>query len=378
MIFFICQIEGVWTIDGIIKEMPTSLSERITTITYEELIDCQSLPFGTYVFCGLGIQSSAQYDLSVRLWLTLKRHEPAIRLLNNPSRVLHRYELLTKLADEGINDFRAYRASEKLPRDVSFPVFIREERNHSGILTDLLYDRHRVERALRKAVYLNGYNRTKLLVVEYCNAKDERGFYKKYVAFREGEEIIPKRISYGNHWNVAFDGAILQTAEIEEEYEYVLHNPHEIAVREVFNLANIDYGRIDYGVSDGKLQYWEINTAPAFGMDLMTYQDPELELIRQKRMPAKLLFNEHFFSAISILGIATEEGSSVLFDIDNRLKEVLERERRRKLYVLKISRYARSVGPRLPQSRFYQLLRKACSAPAWWVYNRLQKKRYVI
>ena len=39
-------------------------------------------------------------------------------------------------------------------------------------------------------------------------------------------------------------------------------NPHQDALREIFGLAGIDYGRMDYGLLDGKVQVWEINTNP--------------------------------------------------------------------------------------------------------------------
>ena len=39
-------------------------------------------------------------------------------------------------------------------------------------------------------------------------------------------------------------------------------NPHERELREIFRLARIDYGKIDYAVLGDRLQVWEINTNP--------------------------------------------------------------------------------------------------------------------
>jgi len=50
---------------------------------------------------------------------------------------------------------------------------------------------------------------------------------------------------------------------LEEELEYVRTNPHAAMLEEIFDLAGIEYGRVDYGLRDGRPQVWEINTNPA-------------------------------------------------------------------------------------------------------------------
>jgi hypothetical protein len=39
-------------------------------------------------------------------------------------------------------------------------------------------------------------------------------------------------------------------------------DPHAAAVARIFELTQIDYGRVDYGLLDGAVQVWEINTNP--------------------------------------------------------------------------------------------------------------------
>lgn len=46
------------------------------------------------------------------------------------------------------------------------------------------------------------------------------------------------------------------------ERQYVQTNPHESPLKEIFRLANIEYGRVDYSMYQGKIQVWEINTNP--------------------------------------------------------------------------------------------------------------------
>jgi len=47
-----------------------------------------------------------------------------------------------------------------------------------------------------------------------------------------------------------------------EEREFVRANPHARPLAEICARAGIQYGRVDYGVHDGALAIWEINTNP--------------------------------------------------------------------------------------------------------------------
>ena len=69
---------------------------------------------------------------------------------------------------------------------------------------------------------------------------------------------------------------------LREELAFVEANPDEVRLREVFELAHVDYGRIDYSRLDGELQVWEINTNPTIVMP--TYHQ------RRARAPVRDLF----------------------------------------------------------------------------------------
>ena len=49
---------------------------------------------------------------------------------------------------------------------------------------------------------------------------------------------------------------------IEAERRYQAENPHRAELLEVFRLANIEFGQIDYALLNGRIQVWEINTNP--------------------------------------------------------------------------------------------------------------------
>lgn len=48
----------------------------------------------------------------------------------------------------------------------------------------------------------------------------------------------------------------------EEEHRFVTEHTFAEAMRPVFDLAGIEYGRVDFGVVDGRPQIYEINSNP--------------------------------------------------------------------------------------------------------------------
>src|SRR5690606_9525763 len=51
-------------------------------------------------------------------------------------------------------------------------------------------------------------------------------------------------------------------ADRQESRDYVAENPHRQQLENIFELASIEYGRIDYGLVDGAVQTFEINSNP--------------------------------------------------------------------------------------------------------------------
>jgi hypothetical protein len=70
-----------------------------------------------------------------------------------------------------------------------------------------------------------------------------------------------------------------------EEFHYVETNPHADWLGQVFEVAGVDYGRIDYGVLNGRPQAWEINLNPTLGARLGHGREPrppEVEAIQNR------------------------------------------------------------------------------------------------
>ena len=237
-----------------------SIADRISIVPYEQLP--QQFRGGTYVFSALEQLSAPMERLVAELYTQLSQCE-GVRILNRPGRTLRRYELLRELERRGLNDHRARLASEDL--DVlRYPVFIRGERTHEGSLTPLLENRRDVDAWIGRMRVI-GWKLDELLVVEFNDTSDAQGRYRKYAAFIIGDRILPRSLDYGSEWMLKRRSNIYTREALAAEWEYVSTNPHERELREIFTIAGVDYGRIDYAVKDGRIQTWEINLHPTLG-----------------------------------------------------------------------------------------------------------------
>jgi hypothetical protein len=231
-------------------------------LDYNDLRGMRQLERGTYLFTDHERLAPAELELTRRLWRTLSDAGPPMRLVNDPSKLLCRLDLLRRLYDEAINGFRAVRANEpiELLRSLRYPVFVREEMAHTGPLTPLLERPDDLLRMLRR-LRSQGYYRRDLLVVEFCATADKSGVIRKYAAFRVAGKVLPRHVLFSRSWN-------LKTKDLEdpsfqaERDEYLQTNPHASQIARIFELAGIEFGRLDYSVLDGQLQVWEINTNP--------------------------------------------------------------------------------------------------------------------
>lgn len=237
---------------------------RLQLLRYEDLLPAVSLRPGTYIFADLEILSPAGLSLARSTWERLSASELTLRLLNDPSKALDRFRLLSTLHREGVNRFRAVRAKD-LHGDLHFPVFIRYEHQHNGPLTPLLRNRTELDRALRY-LRLRGHPLADLLVVEFCDTSDAKGIFRKYAAFLVGDRVLPRHLFFSHEWMIKrggpMDRAPMEETLEAEKNDYLYGNPHERWIKEIFRLAGVDFGRLDYGMLGDMPQVWEINTNP--------------------------------------------------------------------------------------------------------------------
>lgn len=258
MIHYLVTPGYTHTMQTFLDHWAGELKPRVRIVSYDEALRADRLPRGTYVFSDLERLLPAEIEIATRVWDHL--HAAGARLLNHPRRTMRRYDLLRTLHEKGRNSFRVARASDR-EAPISFPVFLREEGEHSGSLTKLVRTRRELDQALVGAMF-RGHRPAGLLVVEYCDTSDEDGVFRKYSSFMVGGVVVPCHIDCSKGWIVK-DTDIVNEQVMAQEREYLATNPHRAWLEETFRIAGVDYGRIDYSLDRaGRPQVWEINTNP--------------------------------------------------------------------------------------------------------------------
>lgn len=246
------------------RNMQRHFRDRLELVFYEEMFYHGKAPVGHYIFTDF--DRLTQYDITYanKVAEAVKAVAGSAVILNHPLRVKERVPLLATLFSSGINDFQAVRLDTGA-RPERYPVFVRAEDGAFGAETGLLHGEDEFDQAVAdlsaRGIPLKGR-----IAVEYNAQPDSRGIYRKYGAFRVGDSIIPQHLLYSDSWMVK---GLTNMPEIHdsissEELEYVQSNPHAEELMNIFELAGIDYGRVDYGFVDGRLQVYEINTNPWF------------------------------------------------------------------------------------------------------------------
>ena len=280
------------------------IADRFQLRLYDDIEDTVRLQGNAQVFSALDQLASPQREVVAEIWDAHARIAPPAPRLNDPRHVLLRFDLLTKLHEQGINTFRVFRATS-LRHVNRFPVFVRGIHNHDGPLTGLLHTRRDVARAVR-ALRLRGHRLRDLMIVEFCDTASADGLFRKYAAFKVRNSIIPCHLMVSHQWSVKSAANELDERRIREGIKYVEDNPHEAWLRKVFAVAETDYGRVDYGVLDGVPQVWEINLNPTIGRgrgeQRHTVLGPDLHTLREAG-------REIFHARLRAAFVALDDGS---------------------------------------------------------------------
>lgn len=230
------------------------------TMTYEEMFLTTSLPVATYIFCDIERLAPWETRIAAERYKALKA--AGMRCLNDPARVLVRFELLRKLFRRKLNPFNVYPANLR-PRPSKFPVFVRSEAEHQRVFLDLLPDQAVLDRKLQ-SLRRQGWALRHLLVVEFMATPIAPGVWQRTGTFRIGDGLSVDSFALENHWRVANGTKGLATeAMFQAEHDAVRSNALAEAVRPAFDVAEIEYGRCDHAPHEGREVIFEINTNPS-------------------------------------------------------------------------------------------------------------------
>jgi hypothetical protein len=335
VIFFVAPVGETWEMEEYLQQYGGTLLGRIRTVTYDDIVTQKKLPLGTYIFAAVDKLSPTERAIAAQCWRELSGARSDITLINHPTEVLCRYDLLQACFALKRNTFRACRASE-FYRQQRFPVFIRAEREHRGSLTRLLHNQRQLARALVKVLLL-GHRLRDLIIVEYCETVDSAGVFREYCAAIAGDRIIPQALVHNHNWITKWDGRLVDADKAREQREYVESNPHAEWLRETFALAKIRYGRIDYGLKDGVPQVWEINTNPTIVRRAAAPSSmPEEQ--RNLLAPVREGFLQQLRAALVAIDSEVDPTQMIRIDVSPRQLRQLEAEKRlrRRLYARRV------------------------------------------
>jgi hypothetical protein len=262
MIHYICRNGEQNTIAPFLCTTGSALQNVIRVTSYEEIFAEGALAAGHLIFTDLDRLSGYELEAAQVVAKAMRDATPGVRILNEPVQVLLRYSLITMLWKEGLNPFRAVRLDGAIPT-LRYPVFIRREDGALGPESGLVQSEKEL-RDVMAELLARGCPLRGRLAVEYCAERSSDGYFRKYGAFRVDARILPQHIQFSRHWVVKQDTGVVTPPLVDEEMDYIRGNPHEGALRAVFDCAKVGFGRIDYSFVGGRLVVYEINTNPMF------------------------------------------------------------------------------------------------------------------
>ncbi|MBV0892975.1 hypothetical protein KTN05_14140 [Paracoccus sp. Z118] len=259
MIVFVATTEHQYTVRDVLETRDHALHGRLVILSHEELLSSPRLPRATYVLADLERLDEGGRARLIRRVEALRRACPGCEVLNLPARIGNRLDIMRRLHEAGVNDFRM------LPLDTPaeafrYPVFLRRLDDHEGPKSDLLDS----AQALRDAIAaLDPAEREGFAVTEYIDARNDLGLHEKRSYTRVGDRLFPAALDQSRAWVCKGEHSDPNgVPAAERELAFLKGNEDREALRAAFDAAGIQYGRADYAVVGGKPQIFEINTNP--------------------------------------------------------------------------------------------------------------------
>lgn len=301
MIHFHAASNFLWTITRFVDVWAPSLKSSVNPVAYADLWRDDPVPPGVHIFTDFERLLPPERALARRTHRRIAARPDLYRTLNAADAWVGRYDLLHRLSDAGINDFRAHRLRD-VGSDVRFPVFLRWENDHRGSLGRLVRSIDELDDRVRKHISLRRRLVSRPIVVEKVSVRDDDGLHRKYSAMKIGDHLVPRHLLFSKSW-ITKEPDVVTPELAKEEHQFLEEFPHAEQVNEVFKIAGMDYGRIDYGFSDGRMQVWEINSNPV----ILPYK----KKIDRLRRPSQNMSAELITRAFESLLDAAPQGPGV-------------------------------------------------------------------
>jgi hypothetical protein len=295
MVVFLTQAQHAYTLKA-----PLSACRHARLMSYERLFRSRRLKPAIYIFTDLDRLSFWELELAGRYYEEMRK--AGWRVLNKPASVKQRFSLLRSLYRARINAFNVYRPSlGEWPE--RYPVFVRRDSFHDGTLTDLIHDRPSLEHAIRELLD-QGIPASNTMVVEYAAEPKYEDIFVKYTLYRLGGRYFPDASVTERNWVVKYgERGCYGEADFLEEKKRMKTVPFGPLMRRAFEIAQIEYGRLDYGLLKGEPQIYEINTNP-------TVRFAENHDSRHK-LEAREIMAKNFVDALDSLNQADSSRQSI-------------------------------------------------------------------
>jgi hypothetical protein len=273
-------------------DIPPLLAARGVTCeswSWDRLFRATRLPRATWILTDFDRLAPGPLEIGARVYARLTA--AGMRVLNDPRRFRNRAQLLQALQTAGVNDFGCTLPAAGQWPD-RWPVFLRTIAAHRGIIGGLLHDRAEAEAAVNAAL-VQGYALSDLMLIEYAaEPVASTGHFQKHAAFRIGPAYVRANTVNDKRWKAKNGVAGMGTDAIyaAERAEYD-DWPHADFVARVFAVAGMDFGRVDFGLAQGRPRAWEVNTNPTMRI--------KLEHANADRRASLLLFRDRLLTALA-------------------------------------------------------------------------------
>jgi D-alanine-D-alanine ligase-like ATP-grasp enzyme len=159
----------------------------------------------------------------------------------------------------------------------------------TGLLADPAALAHETATALDA-----GVSPEQLIVVEFSAEPLACGIWRKLSVYRVGDRLFADSCVHERSWMAKIGPEGIAPDDVyADELRLMRENPYGQAMLRVFELAGVEYGRVDFGLVSGRPSVYEINT------------NPQVEFLPDTPSPyrneTRRLFRDHYLSALAAL-----------------------------------------------------------------------------